>query len=130
VPLKTIASKSLAPGPSSMHHRLLEHQDSLTAADLIEHAAARDLDAVSDAVVDRGRASLQDRIGSARTGLSEVPEDGPGKLTERELRRELIAAETAEPGRLFDDGTISSPARHVLQRNLDLELARLTKGPM
>ena len=53
----------------------------------------------------------------------------PGELTERELRRDLIAAEMAELGRMFDDGTISSPARQGLQRSLDLELARLTDAP-
>ena len=53
----------------------------------------------------------------------------PRTLTERDLRRDLIAAETAELARLFNDGTISSQARRGLQRTLDLELARLTDAP-
>ena len=49
-------------------------------------------------------------------------------LTERELRGDLIAAETAELSRLYDAGTIGAAARRRLQRGLDLETARLTEG--
>jgi monovalent cation/hydrogen antiporter len=107
------------------------HEEAIARVRLAEAALARldelsDSDAVSDAVVDRVRGNLHDRIGSADGGFSEGADGGPGELTERELRRDLIAAEIAELGRLFDDGTISFPARQGLQRSLDLELARLT----
>jgi monovalent cation/hydrogen antiporter len=72
-------------------------------------------------VIDRLRASLQ-----ARTGHG--PDTEPDKLTERQLRADLITAENAELARLFDDGTISSATRQRLQQSLDLELARLTNG--
>jgi CPA1 family monovalent cation:H+ antiporter len=49
-------------------------------------------------------------------------------LTERELRGDLVAAETAELSRLYETGTISAPTRRRLQRSLDLEIARLTEG--
>ena len=110
------------------------HEEIMARVRLAEAALARldelsESDAVSDALVDRVRASLQERIGSADGSFSEGSEGAPGKLTEREVRRDLIAAETAELGRMFDDGTISNPARQGLQRSLDLELSRLTDAP-
>jgi Na+/H+ antiporter len=110
------------------------HEETVARVRLGEAALARldelsDIDAVSDALVERVRAGLQARIGSAHDALSEGSDGGPGKLTERDVRRDLIAAEIAELTRMFDDGTISTPARQGLQRTLDLELARLTDAP-
>ena len=110
------------------------HEETIARVRLAEAALARldelsDSGTVSDAVVERVQASLQARIGSTRSGFGEESDEGSSKLTERELRRDLIAAEMAELGRMFDNGTISSPARQVLQRGLDLELARLTDAP-
>ena len=110
------------------------HGEAIARVRLAEAALARlddlsDSDVVSDALVDRVRASLPARIGSAHDAISEGSDGGPGTLTEREVRRDLIAAETAELGRMFDDGTISIAARQGLQRTLDLELAPLTDAP-
>ncbi|HEX6932199.1 MAG TPA: Na+/H+ antiporter [Streptosporangiaceae bacterium] len=110
------------------------HEEAVARVRLAEAALARldelsGTDAVSDALVDRVRANLQERIGTASGGFSEGSGGGQGKMTERALRRDLIAAEMAELARLSDDGTISSQARQGLQRNLDLELARLTNAP-
>jgi NhaP-type Na+/H+ or K+/H+ antiporter len=107
------------------------HEETMARLRLAEAALAR-LDelagsrAASDAVVDRARASLEDRIGRtrARIGDGQAPEqDG---LTDRELRRELNAAENAELMRLYEDGTISLATRQRLQRGLDLEATRLS----
>jgi monovalent cation/hydrogen antiporter len=110
------------------------HEEAIARIRLAEAALARldelsDSNAVSDALADRVRASLQDRIGSAHDGSGDGPDGPPGTLTERDLRRDLVAAEMAELARLFDDGTISIPARQGLQRSLDLELSRLTEAP-
>ena len=110
------------------------HEETIARVRLAEAALARldelsDSDAVSDAVAETARASLQTRIGSGHGAISDGPDSGSGKLTERELRRDLIAAEMAELGRMFDDGTIGTAARQGLQRSLDLELARLTDMP-
>jgi monovalent cation/hydrogen antiporter len=110
------------------------HEETVARVQLAEAALARldelsDSDAVSDALVERVRASLQARIGSPDGGSSEGTGSEAGKLTERDVRRDLIAAEMAELGKMFDDGTISTPARQRLQRTLDLELARLTDAP-
>ena len=84
--------------------------------------------AAPDAVIDRLRATLQARVGSARARLDAGPGAGPPARTERELRGDLIAAENAELSRLFQAGTISAATRRRLQRTLDLETARLTEG--
>jgi hypothetical protein len=88
-----------------------------------------DDEAVPDVLIERVRASLRARVGSAPGGVSEDSDGGQRKLTERELRTDLIASEMAEVGRMFDDGTISVPVRDDLQRSLDLELTRLTDLP-
>ena len=79
-------------------------------------------------MIDRLRASLHDRIGNAQARMDRNPDAATTTLTERELRGDLIAAEGAELSRLYDDGTISAATRRQLQRNLDLETARLTEG--
>ncbi len=107
------------------------HEETVARLRLAEAGLARldelaGNDAAPDAVIDGVRASLQTRIGHtrARTEGTAAPEsDG---LTERELRRDLIAAENAELTRLYDSGTISNATRQLLQHSLDLEAARLT----
>ena len=79
-------------------------------------------------MIDRLRTGLQARIGTTRARLDENPDAAGTALTERELRGDLIAAETAELSRLYDAGTISAATRRRLQRSLDLEIARLTEG--
>ena len=86
-------------------------------------------DAAPDAVIDRLRAGLQARIGVTRDRMDQDPDTEPAALPERELRADLIAAENAELSRLFQDGTISAGTRQRLQRNLDLEVTRLTERP-
>ena len=79
-------------------------------------------------MIDRLRTGLQARIGTTRARLVENPDAAGTALTERELRGDLIAAESAELSRLYDAGTISAATRGRLQRSLDLETARLTEG--
>jgi CPA1 family monovalent cation:H+ antiporter len=92
-------------------------------------ASAGDASAADDAI-DRARATLEARIDRARarvddsrTGDRQAPE--PGRLTDRELRRALNAAEHAELARLYDEAAISQATRQSLQRSLDLEATRL-----
>jgi monovalent cation/hydrogen antiporter len=84
--------------------------------------------AVPDEVIDRLRTSLQARIGTSRARMDRSPDAAGTALTERELRGDLITAESAELSRLYQAGTISATTRRRLQRNLDLETARLTDG--
>ncbi len=84
--------------------------------------------AAPDEMIDRLRASLQARIGTTRARMDHSPGAAGPALTERELRGDLITAESAELSRLYQAGTISAATRLRLQRNLDLETARLTDG--
>ena len=84
-------------------------------------------DCAADDVIDRARASLQARLGHTRARIDGTRAPEPDGLTDRELRRDLNAAENAELARLYDDGTISQATRQQLQRGLDLEAARLSE---
>jgi len=84
--------------------------------------------AAPDAVIDRLRATMQARIGTARARIDPSPDAAGTALNEQELRGDLITAESAELTRLYDAGSISAATRRRLQRNLDLETARLTEG--
>jgi len=106
------------------------HEETIARLRLAEAALARldELaagDCASDDVIDRARARLQARIGHTRTSLDGTRAPEPDGLTDRELRRDLVAAENAELARLYDDGTISQATRQRLQRGLDLEATRL-----
>ena len=83
-------------------------------------------DCAADDVIDRARASLQARIGHSRARIDGAQAPEPDGLTDRDLRRDLNAAENAELARLYDDGTISQATGQQLQRGLDLEAARLS----
>jgi len=108
------------------------HEETVARLRLAEAALAR-LDELAagecaaDDVIDRVRARLQVRIGQTRARIDGSPAPEPGGLTDRELRRDLNAAENAELARLYDDGTISQATRQQLQRSLDLEAARLSE---
>jgi CPA1 family monovalent cation:H+ antiporter len=106
------------------------HEETLGRLRLAEAALARldelaDSQTAPDTVIDRARAGLQARAGHARARADGVRPPEPGGLTERELRRDLIAAENTELSRLYEDGTISEVTRQRLQRGLDLEATRL-----
>jgi monovalent cation/hydrogen antiporter len=81
-----------------------------------------DLDAVPAVVADRLRRELRARIEQA-DGAQPAAAAAPY----RDVRRELIAVEGAELGRLHDEGLISDGTRRRLQRMLDLEDARLAE---
>ena len=72
--------------------------------------------------------SRRARIGTTRARTGPSPGAERTARTERELRGDLINAETDELTRLYDAGTISAATRGRLQRNLDLETTRLTEG--
>jgi CPA1 family monovalent cation:H+ antiporter len=109
------------------------HEETLARLHMAEAGLARleelaEDGAAPDEVIDRVRASLQARIGTTRARMDPGPDATGTALTERELRGDLITAEGAELSRLYDAGTISAATRRRLQRNLDLETARLTEG--
>jgi monovalent cation/hydrogen antiporter len=109
------------------------HEETLARLRMAEAGLARleelaEGSAASDEVIDRLRTSLQARIGATRGRMDHGPGAAGTARTERDLRGDLITAESAELSRLYDAGTIGAATRRRLQRNLDLETARLTDG--
>jgi CPA1 family monovalent cation:H+ antiporter len=109
------------------------HEETLARLRMAEAGLARleelaEDGAAPDAVIDRLRASMQARIGTARARIDPSPDAAGTALNEQELRGDLITAESAELTQLYDAGSISAATRRRLQRDLDLETARLTEG--
>ena len=100
--------------------RLRLAQAALTRLDELDEEGC-----AADDAIDRARATLQARIGRARARVDDHQATEPGRLTDRELRRALNAAEHAELGRLYEEAAISQATRQSLQRSLDLEATRL-----
>ncbi|HEX9065684.1 MAG TPA: Na+/H+ antiporter [Streptosporangiaceae bacterium] len=76
-------------------------------------------------VIERARARAEVRLDRDMARLSEAAPPTPPGLTDRDVGRDLIAAESAELGRLFSTGQIGDGARRRLQHDLDLEATRL-----
>jgi len=96
----------------------------LAEAGLARLEELADAEASPDAIIDRVRTGLEVRIEHASTDAPRLP--GPGGLTERELRGDLLAAENAELARLHEEGVINETTRRHLQHSLDLDAARLS----
>jgi CPA1 family monovalent cation:H+ antiporter len=99
-----------------------------------------DVEAAPPAVADRLVSALDARVSRTQlrldpppppdgspTGATAAARPSTGRLY-RELRRELLAAETAELARLRDTGVISEDVRRRVQRAVDLEDAALADG--
>ena len=99
-----------------------------------------DVEAAPPAVADRLVSALDARVSRTQlrldpppppdgspTGATAAARPSTGRLY-RELRRELLAAETAELVRLRDTGVISEDVRRRVQRAVDLEDAALADG--
>ncbi len=111
--------------------RLRLAQAALTRLDELAEEAVAAGDQATDDAIDRARTTLEARIDRARARVDDDragdrPASEPGRLTDRELRRALNAAEHAELARLYDDAAISQATRQSLQRGLDLEATRLS----
>ena len=111
----------------------LSHEETLARLHMAKAGLARleelaEGGAATDEVIDRLRVGLQARIGTTRARMNPGTDAARTALTELELRADLVTAEAAELARLYQAGTISAATRQRLQRNLDLETARLTEG--
>src|SRR5262249_44732282 len=81
----------------------------------------------AEAGVPAARAGRVRRELHTRTEQAPADEPATAAAPYREVRRELIAVEGTELGRLHEEGLISDGTRRRLQRVLDLEDARLTE---
>jgi hypothetical protein len=86
--------------------------------DLIEQ------DAGDPALVGRVRKQLHDRLEGRRRGAQD---DGRAEAF-RQLWQDVIAIQSAELARMYAADQLSDAAYHVVQRQLDLEHARLADG--
>jgi CPA1 family monovalent cation:H+ antiporter len=77
------------------------------------------VEAAPEVVVAQLRRTLRARLDDADGGEPTV------EPVMRQLRRDLIAVESTELARLYDEGTIGAVTRRHLQRRLDLEAASL-----
>jgi CPA1 family monovalent cation:H+ antiporter len=106
------------------------HEEAIARLRLAEAALSRldelaDGDVAPDEAIDRARVRLETRLGQARAHAAGARAAEHGGLTDRQLGRDLIAAENAELTRLFDSGVIGDATRQRLQHSLDLEATRL-----
>ncbi|MGW2250615.1 Na+/H+ antiporter [Kitasatospora sp. NPDC001660] len=96
-------------------------RDALNRAALDHVEDLAELEALSDIAVDRVRRALTAR-------LDRTPETSDGTTADaayRQLRREVIAAQSTELRRLYDEHRISDTTRRRLQHDLDREEAAL-----
>jgi CPA1 family monovalent cation:H+ antiporter len=84
-----------------------------------------DSEAVAPHLIERVRQHLQTRVDLADPAASD---EGAAASAYTALRREVVAVQSAELSRMYDDHRISDAAFHHLQRQLDLEDARLHEG--
>jgi CPA1 family monovalent cation:H+ antiporter len=87
----------------------------------------QDVDAVPQVIVERLRVGLMDRIEVGELRLDGQDDSGSIAATFRTVRRDLIAAESAELTRLHDKGEISEGTRRNVQRMLDLQETALNE---
>ena len=93
-------------------------------ARLDELAASQEVPA---AVIDRMRQALDARASHARDQIGASGGQRP-QLSERDVRRDVLTAQSNELSRLYADGAISAATCLRLQRTLDLEATRLSSG--
>ncbi|MCP2335859.1 Na+/H+ antiporter [Actinomadura rupiterrae] len=86
-----------------------------------------DLEAAPQVVIERLRVGVQDRIERGELRLDGDAEIDGVLADYRRLRRDLIAAETAELHRLHDSGEIGEGTVREVQRLLDLEDSALDR---
>jgi CPA1 family monovalent cation:H+ antiporter len=124
--LESVVRRSgIALQPDHTQREEEQAQESVTRAALKHLEEIADLEALPEVVIDRMRRRLGHRLDLSRDRLGD---DLPRQSTDtvyRDLRRDLIAVETAELQRLHATHRISDTTRRRLQRRLDLEEAGL-----
>jgi len=98
----------------------------LARAGLAHLDRIEDLESVPETVLDRMRRILSSRLDQAEEQPDGAASDAAPLLTAyRGLRRDVIAVQTVELRRLYDEHQVSDATRRQLQHDLDLEDAGL-----
>jgi monovalent cation/hydrogen antiporter len=84
------------PAPAGARHEEILARLRMAEAGLARLEELAEAGAAPDEVIDRLRASLQARVESTRAHPDQAPSSAPKALTERELRADLITAESTE----------------------------------
>ncbi|MFI6845589.1 Na+/H+ antiporter [Kitasatospora sp. NPDC050467] len=116
-PLVTRSGLALAPEHTAREEA--EARAVIARAGLSHLDQLTDLESIPDHVLDRVRRGLEARLRHA-----DEPDDTAGAdvlAAYRDVRREVIAVQSSELHRLYDDHRISDTTLRQLQRDLDLE---------
>jgi NhaP-type Na+/H+ or K+/H+ antiporter len=114
----------IAADPQDVRHEHINARLHLARAGLAHLEQLAESETVPEFAVDQLRHSWQARIDRIQTHETQEPDSSAGMAYLR-LRREILAVESAELTRLFNDGTITDTTRRRIQRQLDLEHAGL-----
>jgi Na+/H+ antiporter len=118
----------LALEPEHTAREEAQARESLTLAGLAHVDQLTDLESAPEAAIDRVRRNLDARL-RQNEDPGEQDLNGTSVLTAyHQLRREVIAVQSTELRRLYDDHQISDTTRRQLQHDLDLEEAGLPGG--
>ncbi|QMU76670.1 Na+/H+ antiporter [Streptacidiphilus sp. PB12-B1b] len=119
----------LAVEPEHTLREEAQARQALARAGLAHLAQVEDLESVPEPVLDRTRRILRARLDHAQEQAEEPsPEGTPLLAAYRGLRREVIAVQSAELRRLYDQHRVSDATRRALQHDLDLEEAGMGAG--
>ena len=124
-PLVRRAGVAVEPADSRQEYvraRLKTAQAALARLEELERA-----EAAPEVVLERLRVGLLDRLERAELRATGDGAIGPVTDAYRDMRRDLIAAETAELHHLHDTGEIGESTRRTIQRLLDLEETALNE---
>lgn len=124
-PLVRRAGIALAPADVRQEHtaaRLRLARAGLSHLDYVEET-----EAAPESVIEDLRHSWHDRIKKLQDNGAE--DTSPTSSPYAQLRRDLLAVESAELDRLYQEGAVSDATRRQIQRALDLEHTGLSEGP-
>ena len=124
-PLVNRSGIALEPEDTSREQERTRERLALAGLEHLDRLA--DLDAAPEAALARARQALDAQLRQSRSRTEEdrTPEDASVLQVHRQLRRDIIALQSAELRRLYDTHRISDTTRRMLQYDLDLEEAGL-----
>ncbi|HEX3590225.1 MAG TPA: Na+/H+ antiporter [Pseudonocardiaceae bacterium] len=115
----------VAQAPADLRHEDTVARLHVARAGLDHLEELADSDIAPDGVVDQLRVRLQAHVDRIEADRAEDGAAEDGSAVYRRLRRDILAVQRDELARLFQVGTIGDSTRRRVERDLDLEDARL-----